>query len=209
MDAVSLKGLERVISVTIGGDSLVDSPDAAGAVQSAVNGAKGKEVASIIGGGEKQKGSGGDYDEEKGLPLVYFRTYTISFLRSGVPTPLVALSPHGPHLTFSLRRSQLPSAEMWKASMKKTVKKSSNGPKVSKNVDVDEMGDKVGRIYVDSQDLSGLQSRKFKGLRKTGSKEEEKEKKEKKASDAMEEGTEVNEVQGKVGGGEGRKRMKI
>lgn len=132
MDAVSLKGLERVISITIGGDALVDSPAAAENVQNALSGAKGKEVASLIGGGEKQKGSGGDYDEEKGLPLVHFRTYTISFMRSGLPTPLVALSPHGPHLTFSLRRSQVPSAEMWKASLKKTVKKSTNGPKKNK-----------------------------------------------------------------------------
>jgi ribosome production factor 2 len=27
------------------------------------------------------------------------------------------------------------------------------------------MGDKVGRVYVDSQDLSTLQTRKFKGLK--------------------------------------------
>lgn len=28
------------------------------------------------------------------------------------------------------------------------------------------MGDKVGRVYVDSQDLGKLQSRKFKGLKR-------------------------------------------
>lgn len=133
MDAVSLKGLERVISVTIGGDASADSADAQTDVERAVAG-KGKEVESLISGG-RQKGSGGDYEEEKGLPLVHFRTYTLSFLRSGLPTPLVALSPHGPHLTFEMRRTQQPSAEMWKAALKKTVKKVASGNKKNKNVD--------------------------------------------------------------------------
>lgn len=133
MDAVSLKGLERVISVTIGGEAEIDSAAAQTDVEHAVAG-KGKEVQSII-DTTRPKGSGGDYDEEKGLPLVHFRTYTLTFMRSGVPTPLVALSPHGPHLTFEMRRTQLPSAEMWKASMKKTVKKVASGTKKNKNVD--------------------------------------------------------------------------
>lgn len=133
MDAVSLKGLERVISVTIGGDSAVDSDAAHKDVEHAVGGSKGKAVESLI--ASRPALTGGDYDEDKTLPVVHFRTYTVSFLRSGVPTPLVALSPHGPHLTFSLRRSQLPSAEMWKAAMKKTVKKVASTTKKNKNID--------------------------------------------------------------------------
>lgn len=64
------------------------------------------------------------------------------------------------------------------------------------------MGDKVGRVYVESQDLSGLQARKFKGLKRTTAPGEE----------ATGEGLEVGEVGGKVssgGGGEGRKRAKV
>lgn len=34
-----------------------------------------------------------------------------------------------------------------------------------KNVSKDEAGDKFGRIHLGRQDLSGLQSRKFKGLK--------------------------------------------
>ena len=67
---------------------------------------------------------------------------------------------------------------------------------------VDEMGDKVGRVYVDSQDLSGLQARKFKGLKRAPNPTEP----------SGGEGTEFNEVVAKVssgGGGEGRKRPKI
>lgn len=136
MDAVALKGLERVISVTIGGDASPESGVAQTDLELAVAaaGKKGKEVESLI-GGMGQKGSGGDYDEEKGLPLVHFRTYTVSFLRSGLPTPLVALAPHGPHLTFEMRRSQKPSADMWKAALKKTVKKVASGTKKNKNID--------------------------------------------------------------------------
>ncbi|KAL8276566.1 hypothetical protein RQP46_011056 [Phenoliferia psychrophenolica] len=202
MDAIALKGLERVISVTIGGDREVDSASAMAGVEAAVGGGKGKEVESLFDSAGKQKGSGSDYDEDKTLPLVHFRTYSVSFLRSGVPTPLVALAPHGPHFTFSLRRSQLPSTEMWKASLKKTVKKAAGTTKKNKNIDVDEMGDKVGRVYVDSQDLSGLQARKFKGLKRAPNPTEP----------SGGEGTEFNEVVAKVssgGGGEGRKRPKI
>lgn len=36
---------------------------------------------------------------------------------------------------------------------------------MSRATQIDEMGDKVGRVYVDSQDLSTLQARKFKGLK--------------------------------------------
>lgn len=55
------------------------------------------------------------------------------------------------------------------------------------------MGDKVGRVYVDSQDLSQLQARKFKGLKGNNKR------------DAVEDGAE-KPLSG--GGGEGRKRTK-
>lgn len=56
---------------------------------------------------------------------------------------------------------------------------------------IDAMGDKVGRVYVDSQDMSTMQTRKFKGLK--GNKRE--------AYDGAE-----KPLSG--GGGEGRKRPK-
>ncbi len=37
---------------------------------------------------------------------------------------------------------------------------------VKKNIETDDMGDTVGRIHVGKQDLSGLQTRKMKGLKK-------------------------------------------
>jgi ribosome production factor 2 len=124
MDAVSLKGLERVISVTIGGDSAADAASAKLDVENAAAGVKGKEVDNLMSMGSSSTKRGTEYDEDVKLPVVHFRTYTLSFLRSGLPTPIASLAPHGPHLTFSLRRSQLASEIMMKAALKKTVKKS-------------------------------------------------------------------------------------
>lgn len=208
MDAVSLKGLERVISVTIGGDSLVDSAAAKTDIEHAAGGAtRAAEVDNLMGSANTLR-KGTEYEEDKKLPVVHFRTYQLSFLRSGLPTPIAALAPHGPHFTFSMRRSQLPSTEMWKAALKKTVKKKAGeGRKKSKNEDIDSMGDKVGRVYIDPQDFSSLQARKQRGLRRTPEEKKERElaKKVKTAADAGVE-YEVMEVEGKVGGGEGRKR---
>lgn len=209
MDAVSLKGLERVISVTIGGEAAVDSSAAKEGIESAVGamGAKGKEVDNLMGLGAQRGSAGTEYEEDKKLPVVHFRTYTLSFLRSGLPTPIASLAPHGPHLTFSLRRSQLPSTEMWKAALKKTVKKVSTGPKKNKNIDIDLMGDKVGRVYVDRQDLSTLQSRKFAGLKRNRDPKDEGEVKPKKKPQGGDQAVELElkELSGEVRGGEGRK----
>lgn len=212
MDAVSLKGLERVISVTIGGEAAVDSAEAKKDIESAVAGVKGKEVDNLMGLGSAAK-RGADYDEDTKLPLVHFRTYTLSFLRSGLPTPIASLAPHGPHLTFSMRRSQLPSEIMMKAAMKKTVKKSTSGPKKSKNEDINTMGDKVARVYVDDQKLDQIQARKFRGLTKLRGEKKIEAKEAKKAlagsaGDASMD-FDVTELTGKVGGGEGRKRARV
>lgn len=132
MDGVALKGLERVISVTIGNSSA----ESAGESLASAAG-KGKAVESLIGGLNKNPNGGEDYEEDKSLPVVHFRTYNVHFMRSGVPTPRVELSPHGPHFTFSLRRSQTPAQEVWKQAMKKKEKKKSNPDKPkNKNIDV-------------------------------------------------------------------------
>ncbi|GAA5947423.1 hypothetical protein JCM3765_001672 [Sporobolomyces pararoseus] len=199
MDGVALKGLERVISVTIGGTS--SSEESAGKdLENALQG-KGKAVESLIGGLNRNSGSsGGDYEEDKTLPLIHFRTYNVHFMRSGVSTPRVELSPHGPHFTFSLRRSQKPVQEVWKLAMKKKEKKSKDSKPKNKNIDINEMGDKIGRVHVDRQDLSTLQTRKFKGLKK------------RKGEDNDEQGGEGEDGEEKPlsgGGGEGRKRTKV
>jgi ribosome production factor 2 len=61
------------------------------------------------------------------------------------------------------------------------------------------MGDKIGRVHVDRQDLSTLQTRKFKGLKKR--------KGEDGGDDAGAESEGEKPLSG--GGGEGRKRTKV
>ena len=52
---------------------------------------------------------------------------------------------------------------MWKEALKRAK---GGEQRVKKNVDMDSMGDKVGRIHLGRQDLSELQTRKMKGLKR-------------------------------------------
>ncbi|ORZ22991.1 ribosome production factor 2 [Absidia repens] len=94
---------------------------------------------------------------------ILMRTYTVQLKKSGVKTPRVELEEMGPNFDFVVRRSNLPKPDLWKAATK--VPTELKKPKV-KNVNVDEMGDKLGRIHVGQQELHKIQTRKMKGLKK-------------------------------------------
>lgn len=125
-------------------------------------------------------------------------------MNSGTRTPIVNLQPVGPDFDFRLRRTQPADADRWKQATKKPKKAGLPGQvagqkRKDRNVDIDEMGDKVGRIHVGKQDLSKLQSRKMKGLKKG------------KSGDPAEDVAEDEEVEEAVdlsalGGGEAKKR---
>ncbi len=75
----------------------------------------------------------------------------------------------GPSIDFSLRRQQEADEEMLKAALKrpklaKTDVEKGLGRK-RKNIETDEMGDRVGKIHLKKQDLSKMQGRKMKGLK--------------------------------------------
>ncbi|KAI7903862.1 Brix domain-containing protein [Cokeromyces recurvatus] len=80
---------------------------------------------------------------------ILLRTYSIQMKKSGLKTPHV-----------------------WNAACKKA--KTAKAKKV-KNIEVDEMGDKYGRIHLGKQDFNKIQTRKMKGLKKRGADEEEEE----------------------------------
>ncbi|OAV91495.1 hypothetical protein PTTG_05079 [Puccinia triticina 1-1 BBBD Race 1] len=109
-------------------------------------------------------------DNVEGLPLVHFRTYLVQLLKSGQREPRVELLPHGPSFDFRLRRAQAPSEDLLKLALQRHLPKKPAGENKkaqgNKNVDIDEMGDKVGKIHVGQQELDKLQSRKMKGLKK-------------------------------------------
>lgn len=75
----------------------------------------------------------------------------------------------GPAIDFSVRRIQTPDEEMLKAALRrpklaKTDVEKGLGKK-RKNIETDEMGDRVGKLHLAKQDLSKMQGRKMKGLK--------------------------------------------
>ena len=113
------------------------------------------------------------------LPKVHLRTYSISFQRSGVRTPYVNLTPHGPFLDLVLRRNTEPDPTLLEQAMKRPKLKKQDIEKGlgkrKRNQEVDEMGDLRGRIHIPKQDLKELDrsNKRMKGLRSKGADIEE------------------------------------
>ncbi|KAJ1735035.1 rRNA-binding ribosome biosynthesis protein rpf2 [Coemansia biformis] len=95
--------------------------------------------------------------------LVFLRTYTVDLKKSGVRQPRVELALMGPSLDLRIRRIRFPADDMWKQAIR--VPKEIKETKV-KNISRDGLGDKYGRVHMGKQDISKLQTRKVKALRK-------------------------------------------
>uniref|UniRef100_I3MKE7 Ribosome production factor 2 homolog n=1 Tax=Ictidomys tridecemlineatus TaxID=43179 RepID=I3MKE7_ICTTR len=91
---------------------------------------------------------------------IYFRSYKLLLKKSGCRTPRIELEEMGPSLDLVVRRTHLASDDLYKLSMKmpKALK-----PKKKKNISHDTFGTTYGRIHMQKQDLSKLQTRKMKG----------------------------------------------
>jgi ribosome production factor 2 len=95
---------------------------------------------------------------------VLFRNYFMQFKKSGGTLPRVELEEMGPRMDLEVRRTRLPSKDLLNSAMKE----SKHGkPAKVKNVKRDGLGSTVGRVHMKSQDLTQLQTRKIKGLKKT------------------------------------------
>ncbi|KAI7864164.1 ribosome production factor 2 [Spinellus fusiger] len=101
---------------------------------------------------------------------IIFRTHTIQMKKSGSKTPRVELQEMGPMFDFTIRRTSGPKEDLWSAALK--VPKEIKHKKI-KNVNVDEMGDTYARIHVGDQDISKLQTRKMKGLKRSAPEEQD------------------------------------
>lgn len=97
-------------------------------------------------------------------PQIHMRLYLISTKRSGQKMPRVEVEEMGPRMDFRVGRSQQPDEAVWKEAMRKPR---GNEEKTKKNVSTDTMGDKLGRIHLGRQDLTELQTRKMKGLKRS------------------------------------------
>lgn len=118
--------------------------------------------------------SADEVDEEKPLPKVNFRVYLLKTYRSSdnPKLPRVELDEIGPRFDFVVGRRQEAAPDMVKEAFK--IAKQLE-PKTKKNIETDLLGDKVGRVHVDKQDIGQLQTRKMKGLKKKFSELEEEE----------------------------------
>lgn len=96
---------------------------------------------------------------------ILFRHYRVALKRTkGSNLPTAGLQEIGPRFNLEMRRSQLAPEALRKLAMRKP-----RDPKwvpKKKNVSRDELGDKVGRVHVGRQDLSGLALARMKGLGK-------------------------------------------
>ncbi|WWC72916.1 uncharacterized protein I206_106880 [Kwoniella pini CBS 10737] len=111
-------------------------------------------------------------EDEKNLPKIHFRVYTLKLIssgNSGFKIPKIQLTEMGPSIDLSIRRIQEPDEEMLKLSNKRPKldksKIESGLGKKKKNIETDNMGDKIGKLHLEKQDLSKMQGRKMKGLK--------------------------------------------
>lgn len=104
-------------------------------------------------------------EEEEGQPApkIHLRFYLIKTKRSGQKLPRVEVEEMGPRMDFTVGREKFADEEMLKEALKKPK---GTEARTKKNVDMDIMGDKVGKIHVGKQDLSQMQTRKMKGLKR-------------------------------------------
>lgn len=121
-------------------------------------------------------------DAHNGSPaMIQMRCWRIITKRSGQRVPRVEVEEMGPRIDFVVGRSKEAEASAWKEAMKKpkgvevcwicTPSTSvfliyTLQAKPKKNIETDIVGDKIGRIHLGKQDLTELQTRKMKGLKR-------------------------------------------
>lgn len=96
-------------------------------------------------------------------PAIHLRTYLIVTKRSGQRLPRVEVEEMGPRMDFRVGRTREPDEATRKEAMRKAR---GTEEKTKKNITMDSMGDKIGRVHLGKQDLSELQTRKMKGLKR-------------------------------------------
>lgn len=99
-------------------------------------------------------------------PNVHLRWYKVRTRKSGQKLPRVELDEVGPRFDFKVGRIKEADAEVMKEAMKRGKRVDEDFRSKQKNVGMDTMGDKIGRVHLSRQDLGQLQTRKMKGLKR-------------------------------------------
>jgi len=98
-------------------------------------------------------------------PVVHIRWYKVRTRRSGQKLPRVELDEIGPKFDFKVGRVRQADPNVMKEAMKQG-RRPNEEPRTKKNIGMDLIGDKVGRVHLGKQDLTQLQTRKMKGLKR-------------------------------------------
>lgn len=106
-----------------------------------------------------------DEPVEETAPVIHLRWYKIRTMKSGQKLPRVELDQVGATFDFRVGRVKEADGDVMKEAMKQG-KRSNEMQKTKKNVGMDVIGDKIGRVHLGKQDLGGLQTRKMKGLKR-------------------------------------------
>jgi ribosome production factor 2 len=98
-----------------------------------------------------------------GQPIVSVRHYAILLKKAAdSKLPRVELEEIGPSFDLTVRRTQFAPEAMMKEAMR--TPKDPRTDRKRKNISKNELGDKLGRIHLGKQDLSGLALARMKGL---------------------------------------------
>lgn len=135
---------------------------------------QGEEISSVdvaglqfllmIAAGESSNPSA-DAEDPANKPVLHLRWYKIKTLRSDNPKiPRVELDPVGPSFDFRVGRYREADASTMRDALRHGRRP--NEARTKKNIETDLVGDKMGRVHLGKQDLSTLQTRKMKGLKR-------------------------------------------
>ena len=175
---VALKGgLQHIISIT---EAPFDGKEVDSKSSSSVD-----DLADLykLGAQKEQSSSSAMIDNSANGRILYLRVYAViptSSADKSEDIPITASTPAsslsnvrleeiGPSFDLVLRRRQMPSMDKLQASLRRPktqAQKTRQGKGTKKNIETDDMGDTVGRVHVGKQDLSKLQTRKMKGLKR-------------------------------------------
>lgn len=125
------------------------------------------------------------------MPAIHLRWYKVRTRKSGHKLPRVELDEVGPKFDFRVGRLREADETMMREAMKQG-KRPQDMERTKKNISMDAIGDKIGRVHLGRQDLSGLQTRKMKGLKRRAGVEEDGDE-----NESMMEVDEVSEDDGK------------
>jgi len=104
--------------------------------------------------------------EPEQAPVIHLRWYKIRTQKSGQKLPRVEVDEVGPKVDFKVGRVREAEPAVMKEAMKQGKRPDDEFRSKKKNVGMDAIGDKIGKVHLGRQDLGGLQTRKMKGLKR-------------------------------------------